>query len=243
LAGLLLIVAISQLGVLVGVIVWIGAVVAFGLLFSVIRAFRAWPDSAPPGHPLGLVDAAAKRRDVAYLINALAEPTMRGSAALRLGDLREPSAVPALIRNLRVRRDIDRNPAVIALRKIGDPAAIPALLEVARTDDSWAVRNSAIHALASLGDPEGARLLARLAINPNTVLQGTLRAFNEGPSFFSKKRTPLRWERRWAMKMLRELNPSEAIPILDSAKSRKPTLQNLRLAWTIHSIRKHRGGG
>jgi hypothetical protein len=44
------------------------------------------------------------------------------------------------------------------------------------------------------------------------------------------------------MKRLRELKPPDAAPILNRAKSRKPTLHNLRLAWTIYSIGKHRTG-
>ena len=103
---------------------------------------------------------------MSYLIAALSDPTIRGSAALALGRLEAREAVPALVRNLRVKSDLDRNAAVIALRKIGDASAAPALFEVALEDEAWGIRTSAIDALATLNDPRGMQLLAQLAIDP-----------------------------------------------------------------------------
>jgi HEAT repeat protein len=101
-------------------------------------------------YPNLVVNDAAERKDVRFLIDALTDPETRGGVALRLGDLRATEAVPALIRNLRVKSDFDRNAAVIALKKISDPSAIPELLEVATHDESWGIRGSAIEAVAAL---------------------------------------------------------------------------------------------
>jgi hypothetical protein len=190
-------------------------------------------------YPALRVSDAASQRDVTFLTAALADPTMRGSAALALGRLKAREAVPGLVRNLRVNRDLDRNAAVIALGRIGDTSAAPALLEVALHDESWSIRNSAIDALAVLNDPQGVRLLAQLAVGPERAFAGTSRSFNATPRLFNR-RPPIRWTRRWAMRRLRKLRAIDALAVLEPAPTWRLSPHALRLTWTIHALRKAR---
>src|SRR5690242_5271228 len=141
---------------------------------------------------------------------------MRGSAALRLGDLRARRAVPALVRNLGVRNDLDRNAAVIALGKIKDASTIAPLIEVAGEDEAAAVRVNAIVALAALGDARGVEMLVALAVDPLPLIVTCERTlyFRRRP-----RRSYRRWLRRWAAKRLRELRPAGAAALLEAALS------------------------
>jgi HEAT repeat protein len=147
---------------------------------------------------------AERPDDVEFLINALTDPGMRLSAAHKLGTLKVTDAVPALIRNTRVRTDIDRNAAVWALGRIGDRSAVPALREVATEDEAVNVRMNAIESLALLNDRVGIELLTELARDPEKALEGTSR-YLDLPAMRTITKSRLRSTRRWAAKRLKEI--------------------------------------
>jgi HEAT repeat protein len=178
---------------------------------------------------------AARRGDVDYLIDALADPEARGSAALRLGDLGERRAVPALTRNLHIRNDIDRNLAAKALGKIGDPSAITGLLEVATEDEAAGVRTTAIDSLVKLGSPDGAEMLAQLAVDPSPVLATCSRYF-DAPTARELRPDRLRQTRKWAAKRLRELHVTAAAPALRAALPTVNRRHRMLLRRTIRSL-------
>jgi hypothetical protein len=184
-------------------------------------------------HP---VRAAAERGDVPWLIDALADARLRGAAAHQLGELGAADAVPALVRNLRVRNDPDRNMTVKALGRIRDPSAIPALLEVAHEDEAAAVRVTAVDALAVLGDREGRELLTQLAIDPSPALAGSERYFDMPLARFLDRRS-VPWTRRWAATRLRQLRAVESLPALEAALPSVGRRHRLRLRRTIRALR------
>lgn len=134
--------------------------------------------SQGPRYPALRVRDARRRGDVAYLIDALTDPEVRGAAALSLGRVGAREAAPALVRNLPVKDDLDRNGAIKALMQIADKAAIPPLREVAGSDDAAGVRTTAMDALVTLGDKEGVEMLAALATDPATALASSSRFFD-----------------------------------------------------------------
>jgi HEAT repeat protein len=187
-------------------------------------------------HPALDVHRAADRGDIEYLVNALAHPDLRLSAASRLGDLGAVEAVPALIRNLAVKRDTDRSAAVIALGKIGDPSAIEPLRTVANEDEAIGLRTGAIASLARLGDPVGIDLLAQLAVDPDPLFAGTSRNLQgvQSPTLSGSGRRRIR---RWAVKLLRELRATAALPTLEASLPSVPPLQRRRLRNLIAALR------
>jgi HEAT repeat protein len=111
---------------------------------------------------------------VPALVSALErdkQASVRGAAAVALGQIGDPAAVPVLARKLseripgtgllsrvtRGRREEDefvRRAAAAALGQIGDRAAVPALIDALskeRTEDD--VRREAARALGLIGDP------------------------------------------------------------------------------------------
>ena len=142
--------------------------------------------------------------EVSALVAALADPELRISAAHKLGKLKVVEAIPALIRNTRVRRDTDRNAAVWALGRIGDPSAVRTLRDVANEDESVNVRMNAIESLALLHDPVGMELMAVLAQDPERVLEGTLR-YLDLPGMRTVSRGRVRSTKKWAAKRLEEI--------------------------------------
>lgn len=75
----------------------------------------------------------------------------RQMAAKRLGSMRDPEALPALLQALLTDRFWMVRTAIIeALESIGDPAAIPTLEEVASSDNYQVVRSYAKKAIERL---------------------------------------------------------------------------------------------
>jgi HEAT repeat protein len=190
-------------------------------------------------YPVLVVSDAARRGDVSFLISALADPDMRGSAALRLGDLRARQAVPALLRNLRVGNDLDRNAAVRALGEIGDPAAIPGLIEVAKEDEAAGVRAMAIDALANLHEPQGIEMLAAAAIDPQSLITGSTRNLDV-PIFRHWK--GLNALSKWAANRLRQVEAIEALPVLEGSLDSVGLRRRIRLRRTIRALRRSAKG-
>jgi HEAT repeat protein len=190
-------------------------------------------------YPLAEVRAAADRGDTAWLIDALDDPVLRGAAARRLGLMRERTAVPALLNTLRASDDGDRIIAAKALARIGEMSATSGLRGVARADGARAVRTSAIAALATLGDPDGSRMLAELALDPDAVFHGTNRdGFRLPLGLHPSAMRYRRRTRRWARKRLRRDGGPEAIPVLQSALEQADWVERQRLGRLIRSIKR-----
>jgi HEAT repeat protein len=173
------------------------------------------------------------------LISALADVDMRLGAAAWLGDLGAQRAVPALVQNLRVRDDLDRNSAVIALRDIGDRSAVPPLLELAQEDEAAGVRASAIDAVATLGDERGVKMLIQLAVDPTNLLATCSRNLDlDLPVVAKAHRGDLGRYSRWATKRLCELHVVEAVPNLEAALPSVDPRTRLRLRRAIRRLRE-----
>jgi HEAT repeat protein len=178
---------------------------------------------------------ATRRGDLDYLINALTDPEMRGSAARQLGKLGAREAVPSLVRNLSAKDDGSRMAAIKALGRIGDPSAVPALLEVAREDEAAGVRTQAIDSLARLGSPEGVEMFAQLAVDPSPLLATCARnAHVRGLRELQPKH--LRMMRKWAVRRVRELHAIDAAPTLTAALGTVDWRHRMRLRRTIKSL-------
>ena len=76
---------------------------------------------------------------------------MRLFAAVMLGAIKEPTAVPALIEALSDRDVNVRHAAAASLGQIGSPRAVPRLIEALR-EGPW-LQYPAVHALGEIGDP------------------------------------------------------------------------------------------
>ena len=107
----------------------------------------------------GAVDAiwsANEAAGVEPLIETLTRDkllSVRGRAAVALGGLGDPRAIPTLVRALDDEADTVRSAAANALGSMGPEGAqaLPQLMAVARADAASAVRQSAVMAIGSLG--------------------------------------------------------------------------------------------
>lgn len=179
--------------------------------------------------PLGKVREAAKRSDVAYLIDALTDTDVfvRREAAYRLGEARSEAAVSPLCRLLSTSDAQLRVLAVIALGRIGDDKAIPTLYELAVADDApVGARVNAMAALGELGDRRAVSLLGSVVANTDL---GT----NEGLPTRDR-----RAYRRWAAARLAELRDADAIPVLERAKHGAPVRDRIAFRKALRSLRR-----
>jgi len=93
-----------------------------------------------------------------------AEPDLRRTAAVALGDVDDPRAVEALSRALENDPDASvRRAAAWALGEIESPLAIPALARAASNDDSQEVRAMAVWALGEIEHPDAIPALSEVA--------------------------------------------------------------------------------
>ena len=170
-------------------------------------------------------------------IGALTDPSRRLVAASHLGEMKCREAVPALVRNLGVSNDLDRQATVTALGRIGDPSAVDRLLEVARDDEAAGVRVNAINSLAMLGAPEGIAMFAVLVINPRTLLGTSSRHLD---LMFTRKLSgrQLRRYSQWAASRLQELGATEAIPTLEAAIGTNRRSCDRRLRRTVRALQQ-----
>ena len=114
----------------------------------------------------GGVYDAYRRRDVAYLREALRDPDWRGAAAGYIAALDAQEAVPELIRLLSVTKPTDRAAAAKALGRLQAGEAVVRLTEVAESDPVHPTRSYAIGALGMIGDPRSIEPLTRLIRDP-----------------------------------------------------------------------------
>lgn len=110
---------------------------------------------------------AEERSFFEKLLRALRHPerTRAATAAVILGQLGDPRAVPSLIEVALHARDFGvQEAAVRSLGRLRDPRAIPALALLLRTENPLPVRLAAVEALAAFEDPR-AREALRSALN------------------------------------------------------------------------------
>ena len=99
------------------------------------------------------------------------DPRVRRYLALALGRLRDPRAVPALLKAVTdadaagARADPETQVyAMWALGAIGDPQAVPPLVTLAKSDDAG-LRKAAVHALGSFPTPESRETLVAALVD------------------------------------------------------------------------------
>jgi bilin biosynthesis protein len=91
-----------------------------------------------------------------------AQYPVRQMAALALGDIGDPRAVPDLIQSLSDPQAMVRQAVVLSLGKIGVEEAVEPLLQ-SFADESDIVRNAVVKALGLIGDPRALPTLQRAA--------------------------------------------------------------------------------
>jgi HEAT repeat protein len=100
----------------------------------------------------GVSDPKAAKNILPYLSHPCMTKYGRALAAEMLGSIRNPIAVPHLIKTLNDTEEIVRIASVYALGNIGDPRAVLALI-AATMDPSSGVRLGAVRALGAMKDP------------------------------------------------------------------------------------------
>jgi HEAT repeat protein len=101
---------------------------------------------------LGLGGLTGERRRLEGWLEGRGDPLHRGAAAIALGLLGDPLALPALARTAVSAPPSLRGDACEAMGLLGGPQAAPALRELAR-EGSDAQRAAALYALGCLGQP------------------------------------------------------------------------------------------
>jgi hypothetical protein len=120
---------------------------------------------------LTLARAAAPDAKLEELTRAVVEDSnykVRVQAALVLGKLADPRAVPALIRALGDQNKTVRGIAAAALGQLGDPAAAEPLRQLLRRESDPFVKTQTEKAIAALSSPAGKRAKIYLAFGPFT---------------------------------------------------------------------------
>ena len=142
-------------------------------------------------------------------------PSVRATAAGRLGHARRPSAVPALIQTLKDDDSSDvRREAAKALGVLRDARAVPALTQTLSDRDAN-VRFAAAHALGETNDPKSVPALLKALGDPSW---------------------PVRDQAAWALRGL--LTPQLVAPLV--AALRKPDADVAHLVWLLsHAEAKH----
>jgi len=168
------------------------------ILISELKDIVAGQRTIEPGHIAGIPSA------VSFATQQVSAD--RYFAALLLGELRERSAVPALIA---ATRDKSINyMAAISLGEIGDTSAIPALREMAAAFPEESA--FAGYGLAALGAPDGFDLLEGVALSD-----------------------PVWVQRRHAVELLGKTMDRRAVPIL--LRTLKDVHPNVRVS-TVQSL-------
>jgi HEAT repeat protein len=202
-------------------------------------------DSASPEQRKDAIDTLVKAKgttDVCgVLIEALKHPIIdvRHHAAMAIGKIKDPSAVPALIEALH-----DSDPdlysyATDALLEINDPSATSALIQ-ALHDENVQVRRSAAQALGEIKDPSAAPALIEALHDPDLDLHKratlALIALNDGSAvapLLDALRDPQKRVRDSAAEVLNSIKHHSAIPAFmqalhhSEARARKVAAQRL----------------
>lgn len=217
---------------------------------------------AQQGQDPALVDALAqvlavedqRRWDEAILSTAARhpDPVVRRHAALAMGRMREPAALPILLERLSDPDDRVRRDAVFALGLLGVPEAIPALRDLALADvpavglEGGDVPQEAVAAIARIGGPSAAAVYGELLGNyvgraatadvPLTVERGVEEAWRLGTEapvnlLVEYSISPIRTIRLGAIYSLSRLRaPSAADVLLAAAEHRDEAVR-------MHAVR------
>jgi len=127
-----------------------------------IEALRAAQDKDVKGFLIRQLQLAGKDDAVEALSGYLADPPLCDPAAQALTQIATPAATEALLKVLPAAQDAARVTLIKAMGVLRVKAAVPALLKDASGDDRTA-HFAALHALADIGDPAAAGVLAKAA--------------------------------------------------------------------------------
>jgi HEAT repeat protein len=164
------------------------------------------------------LDGPVEEADIDPLLIRLADTDRRTRivALYDLGETRSVRAVLPLIRCLQASDEIMQCGALKALAKFGDTSVVPEVFEVATGGETVGVRATAIETLAALGDRRAVGLLGAL-----------MREASSPHSY-----------RKWATKLLVELDGTEAIPDLRASIEPAGALERWRLRRAIAALRR-----
>ena len=178
-------------------------------------------DGRPARPPSLAARDAAGRGDVDSLIGLVSsgDPQARISAAGQLRKLRDPRAVPALVRCLQSPEPTGKVAVLKALRDIGGSQSADAVFDLAgNASEPFQVRATAAQTLLSFGDRRGVTTLA--------ALFGETTAKHHS-SF-----------RKWGLRLLVESNGTEALPALRAARSEVGVMERRRLDRAIQTLER-----
>jgi HEAT repeat protein len=118
------------------------------------------------------------RRAVEPLIDSLSDNAWGGEglAVRALGQIGDPRAVEPLIAAIRARSSQYSREAVEALAGLADPRVLPALIAALEDEaQDFCVRENAVRALGTLGDPRAVEPLRRACGDPNVNVHSAAR--------------------------------------------------------------------
>src|SRR5947207_2174430 len=200
-------------------------------------------DSASPDERKGAIHTlvqARKTTDVReVLIEALKHPIadVRENATKALGQIKDPSVVPALIDTLHDPDVKVRGGTVWALGQIKDPSAVPALINALRDPDSD-VRDSTAQALGQIKDPSAVPALIGALSDPyadirNNAVQalGEIKDPSAVPALIGALLDPDLAASRSAAEALGKIkNPSAISALIDTLHDPDKTVR-IKAAW------------
>jgi HEAT repeat protein len=168
---------------------------------------------------------------------------VRAAAAVLLGQERDRTAVPELLRHLDVDTTFVHPSILIALGRIGDATALPRLLIAAETGPNW-TRVCAVRALASFPGPETQRVVRAAVTDPAWSIRGAagyvlgrIGDADDLGRLLALLNDPHPWPRRGALYALGRLELVEAGPrIRDELRSRSAEV-SLAAVWALGALR------
>lgn len=183
----------------------------------------------PRATPVLDLRRARSRGDVQSLLAALTheDQRVRDIAVRSLGLVGDRAAVPDLLDRLSDSDDGHRVLVIKALERIGDERAARPLLVLADDRNTpGVVRLPAMAALAELGDPRGAAMLAETLLDPGYV-------------YPRSRPLPRGWERatrKYAARRLIGIGSTEVVPQLQSALDGLPFRERRVVARVVRSL-------
>ena len=164
----------------------------------------------------------------------------RARAALRLGEMGDRHAVPALIQTLKDREMPVRLAAVEALGKLGDRQAVDSLIAIVR-DPNAMVGLSAVEALGSIGGEKAVETLLRIAQARERPLSlGAMRSLGTDDrsvqvltTALSDRARDVRWVAALTLAHLK--NPQTLAPLIDALPQADGELRRV-MVWALNTI-------
>ena len=164
----------------------------------------------------------------------------RARAALRLGEMGDRHAVPALIQTLKDREMPVRLAAVEALGKLGDRQAVDSLIAIVR-DPNAMVGLSAVEALGSIGGEKAVETLLRIAQARERPLSlGAMRSLGTDDrsvqvltTALSDRARDVRWVAALTLAHLK--NPQTLAPLIGALPQADGELRRV-MVWALNTI-------